>query len=126
MAEAAPAATQQATFLELMPAQSVGLSGVLIELEGVARKMRIQWKGNTAPDLAGLSRVLWEQLGVIQITPQMRILVVIEAVDGRKGMKAIDSLARLAVLVYTDRSWDGKFWRKVQLLRRLLCVTFGR
>jgi transposase len=29
---------------------------------------------------------------VIQITPQMRILVAIEAVDGRKG---IDSLARL-------------------------------
>ena len=30
--------------------------------------------------------------GVIQITPQIRILVAIEAVDGRKG---IDSLARL-------------------------------
>jgi hypothetical protein len=29
---------------------------------------------------------------VIQITPQMRVLVAIEAVDGRKG---IDSLARL-------------------------------
>ena len=32
------------------------------------------------------------EVGVIQITPQMRILVAIEAVDGRKG---IDSLARL-------------------------------
>ena len=32
------------------------------------------------------------EIGVIQITPQMRILVAIEAVDGRKG---IDSLARL-------------------------------
>ena len=31
-------------------------------------------------------------IGVIQITPQMRILVAIEPVDGRKG---IDSLARL-------------------------------
>jgi transposase len=31
-------------------------------------------------------------VGVIQITPQMRVLVAIEAVDGRKG---IDSLARL-------------------------------
>jgi transposase len=31
-------------------------------------------------------------VGVIQVTPQMRILVAIEAVDGRKG---IDSLARL-------------------------------
>jgi hypothetical protein len=32
----------------------------LIELEGLRGKMRIQWKGNTTPDLAGLSRVLWE------------------------------------------------------------------
>ena len=31
--------------------------------------------------------------GLIQITPQMRVLVEIEPVDGRKG---IDSLARLA------------------------------
>jgi len=31
-------------------------------------------------------------VGVIQITPQMRVLVAIEPVDGRKG---IDSLARL-------------------------------
>jgi transposase len=33
------------------------------------------------------------EVGVTQITPQMRILVAIEAVDGRKG---IDSLARLS------------------------------
>ena len=39
--------------------------------------------GRTHPDMG---------VGVIQITPQMRILVAIEAVDGRKG---IDSLARL-------------------------------
>ena len=32
----------------------------LIELEGPRGKMRIQWKGSTTPDLAGLSRVLWE------------------------------------------------------------------
>ncbi|HUB33714.1 MAG TPA: hypothetical protein VMA31_11815 [Bryobacteraceae bacterium] len=32
----------------------------LIELEGPRGKLRIQWKGATAPDLAGLSRVLWE------------------------------------------------------------------
>jgi transposase len=31
-------------------------------------------------------------IGVIQVTPQMRILVALQAVDGRKG---IDSLARL-------------------------------
>jgi transposase len=49
------------------------------------------------------------EVGVIQITPQIRILVAIEAVDGRKG---IDSLARLCqeksirILVF-----DGQgFW----------------
>src|ERR1035438_4801081 len=36
-----------------------GLSECLIELEGPRGKMRIQWKGATAPDLAGLSRALW-------------------------------------------------------------------
>jgi hypothetical protein len=48
------------TFLELVPPETVGLAECLIELEGPHGKMRIQWKGNTAPDLAGLSRVLWE------------------------------------------------------------------
>ncbi|HEV2485432.1 MAG TPA: hypothetical protein VGT08_07865 [Terracidiphilus sp.] len=57
MAEAAPARTQQARFLELMPAQAAGFSECLIELEGVRGKMRIQWKGATASDLAGLIRV---------------------------------------------------------------------
>jgi len=37
-----------------------GLSECLIELEGPRGKMRIQWKGATAPDLAGLGRALWE------------------------------------------------------------------
>ncbi len=49
-----------ATFLELMSPQPVGVSECLIELEGPRGKMRIQWKGATAPDLAGLSRWLWE------------------------------------------------------------------
>ncbi|MGH9608804.1 MAG: hypothetical protein ACRD34_03930 [Bryobacteraceae bacterium] len=49
----------RATFLELMSPQA-GLSECLIELEGPRGKMRIQWKGATGGDLAGLSRVLWE------------------------------------------------------------------
>jgi len=53
-----------ARFLELVPPQGVpsgpGLSECLIELEGPRGKIRIQWKGTTAPDLAGLSRALWE------------------------------------------------------------------
>jgi hypothetical protein len=32
----------------------------MIELEGPHGKVRIQWKGTTAPDLNGLSRVFWE------------------------------------------------------------------
>lgn len=48
-----------ATFLELAP-QAIGISECLIELEGPRGKMRIQWKGATTPDLAGLSRALWE------------------------------------------------------------------
>lgn len=53
----APSSTP--TFLELMP-QPAGPTECLIELEGPRGKMRIQWKGSTAPDLAGLSRTLWE------------------------------------------------------------------
>ena len=48
-----------AAFVELL---SPGTSGAeyLIELEGPRGKVRIQWKGSTTPDLAGLGRVLWE------------------------------------------------------------------
>ena len=64
MAEASPAtvrpAIAPATFLELMPPQTVGIAECLIELEGPRGKMRVQWKGAPAPDLAELSRVLWE------------------------------------------------------------------
>jgi len=53
-----------ARFLELVSPSGIafgaGVSECLIELEGPRGKMRIQWKGATAPDLAGLSRVLWE------------------------------------------------------------------
>ena len=50
-------------FLELVATQVApagSLSECLIELEGPRGKMRIQWKGPTALDLAGLSRSLWE------------------------------------------------------------------
>jgi hypothetical protein len=48
-----------AAFVELLT-PGMGGAECLIELEGPRGKMRIQWKGNTTPDLAGLSRVLWE------------------------------------------------------------------
>ncbi len=47
-------------FVELMTLPTIGLSECVIELEGRRGKMRIQWKGTTAPDLGGLSRALWE------------------------------------------------------------------
>ena len=52
-------AAAAATFMELV-APSTAAAECLIELEGARGKLRIQWKGSTAPDLAALSRVLWE------------------------------------------------------------------
>ena len=52
-------AAAAATFMELV-APSTAAAQCLIELEGARGKLRIQWKGSTAPDLAALSRVLWE------------------------------------------------------------------
>ncbi len=49
-----------AAFVELLAPETGGGMECLIELEGPRGKMRIQWKGSTTPDLAGLSRVLWE------------------------------------------------------------------
>jgi len=52
--------TPRTSFVELVtPPEMAGLE-CLIELEGPRGKLRIQWKGTTAPDLAGLSRSLWE------------------------------------------------------------------
>jgi hypothetical protein len=48
-----------AAFVELLTPGTGGAQCV-IALEGPRGKMRIQWKGSTTPDLAGLSRVLWE------------------------------------------------------------------
>jgi hypothetical protein len=63
LADSAGPVTQPAApptaFVELLAPGATGLSECLIELEGPRGKMRIQWKGTTAPDLAGLSRALW-------------------------------------------------------------------
>jgi hypothetical protein len=52
-------APARATFVELAPPATAATECV-IELEGPRGKLRIQWKGAAATDLAGLSRVLWE------------------------------------------------------------------
>ena len=49
-----------ATFVELMNPHIGGQSECTIELEGQNRKLRIHWKGATAADVSGLSRVLWD------------------------------------------------------------------
>jgi hypothetical protein len=56
----ASAAKTRTSFVELMAPPAMGGLECLIELEGPRGKLRIQWKGTTAPDLAGLSRTLWE------------------------------------------------------------------
>jgi hypothetical protein len=65
LAEAGTVATKNAakppTFVELIGSQTRGMSECLIEMEGPHGKMRIQWKGTTVPDLAGLGRALWER-----------------------------------------------------------------
>lgn len=48
------------SFVELVAPPAGGGLECLIELEGPRGKLRIEWKGTTAPDLAGLSRSLWE------------------------------------------------------------------
>jgi hypothetical protein len=57
-------AASPAEFLELVAPQVApagpGLTECVIELEGPRGKMRVQWKAAAAPDLAGLSRSLWE------------------------------------------------------------------
>jgi hypothetical protein len=54
-------ATHTPQFVELMTSRPAGFSECIIELEGRHGKMRIEWKGITASDLAELSHVLWER-----------------------------------------------------------------
>jgi hypothetical protein len=55
-----PDKTMPPAFVEMMMPQAVGGSECTIELEGRNGKLRINWKGATAADLAGLSRALWD------------------------------------------------------------------
>ena len=55
-----PRPPSKSTFVELIaPGVSQGCE-CIVEVEGPRGRMRIEWKGSTAPDLAGLSRMLWE------------------------------------------------------------------
>jgi hypothetical protein len=54
-----PQTTPPPAFVELI-APEAHACDCIIEVEGPRGRMRIEWKGSTAPDLAGLSRALWE------------------------------------------------------------------
>jgi len=54
------AKTPRTSFVELVAPATMGGLECVIELEGPRGKLRIQWKGTAAPDLASLSRSLWE------------------------------------------------------------------
>jgi hypothetical protein len=59
-ASRARSAASLPSFLEVVGSSAIAGSECVIELEGVQGKMRIQWKGIGAPDLAALGRVLLE------------------------------------------------------------------
>lgn len=48
-------------FLEVPASPLTGVAECVIELEGRRGRMRVEWKGSPAPDLAGLSRIVWER-----------------------------------------------------------------
>ena len=58
--KAKPRSGQKAAFVELLAASTPHLCECIIEVEGPRGRMRVEWKGSTAPDLAALGRVLWE------------------------------------------------------------------
>jgi hypothetical protein len=53
-------ARPQTAFVELVAPAVAQPCECIIEVEGPRGRMRIEWKGATAPDFAGLSRALWE------------------------------------------------------------------
>jgi hypothetical protein len=55
-----PKLAAQPAFVELISSSSAHSCECIIEVEGPRGRMRVEWKGSTAPDLAGLSRALWE------------------------------------------------------------------
>ena len=58
--KARPVSTTPPAFVELIAPESTATLECTIEVEGPRGRMRIEWKGTTAPDLAGLSRAFWE------------------------------------------------------------------
>ena len=55
-----PKQAPKPAFVELLAASATHPCECVIQVEGPRGRMRVEWKGTTAPDLPGLSRVLWE------------------------------------------------------------------
>jgi hypothetical protein len=55
-----PTSATPPAFVELIATPTTHPCECIIEVEGARGRIRIEWKGSTAPDLASLSRVLWE------------------------------------------------------------------
>ena len=56
-----PASRPAPAFIELISQPPAAAAcECTIEVEGRCGRIRVEWKGSTAPDLAGLSRTLWE------------------------------------------------------------------
>jgi hypothetical protein len=52
--------TPKPAFVELLAAPTTPSCECVIEVEGPRGRMRVEWKGSSGPDLAAVSRVLWE------------------------------------------------------------------
>lgn len=50
------------TFVELIPPQTSAAQECVLELESARGKLRIELKGTTTAELAGIGRALWEIL----------------------------------------------------------------
>ena len=57
---ARPKRPPKPAFVELLAASTPHSCECTIEVEGPRGRMRVEWKGSAAPDLAALGRVLWE------------------------------------------------------------------
>jgi hypothetical protein len=59
-AETSPRKAKPLAFVELLTPRSSNQPQCIVELEGRHGKLRIQWSGATAADVAAVSRALWE------------------------------------------------------------------
>jgi len=95
----------------------------LVEVESPrGAKLRLELKAIPTSELAGLIRAFAASEGMLQITPQMRILVAVKPVNFRKG---IDSLVELCRAKLAADPFSGCLFvfRSRRATSRMLSVT---